>query len=101
MADKERKQDVQVNLAPGFGPKYERVKPPKDIKDVPRYLKELLGGFFMRFGYILGLVWQTGKWILFAMSFIALLQGVIPVVSSVILQNILKHRCTRGTNKIK
>ena len=50
MADKERKQDVQVNLAPGFGPKYERVKPPKDIKDVPRYLKELLGGFFMRFG---------------------------------------------------
>ena len=44
MADKERKQDVQVNLAPGFGPKYERVKPPKDIKDVPRYLKELLGG---------------------------------------------------------
>ena len=89
MADKERKQDVQVNLAPGFGPKYERVKPPKDIKDVPRYLKELLGGFFMRFGYILGLVWQTGKWILFAMSFIALLQGVIPVVSSVILQNIL------------
>lgn len=74
---------------PGFGPKYDRVKPPENASDVPRYLKELLGGFFSRFGYILALVWRTGKWILFAMSLIALLQGIIPVISSVILQNIL------------
>lgn len=82
-------QPPQMPNNPGFGPKYERVKPPENVSDVPRYLRELLGGFFSRFGYILALVWRTGKWILFAMSLIALLQGVIPVISSVILQNIL------------
>lgn len=82
-------QPPQTPNNPGFGPKYERVKPPENVSDVPRYLRELLGGFFSRFGYILALVWRTGKWILFAMSLIALLQGVIPVISSVILQNIL------------
>ena len=28
--------------------KYDRVKPPKNPLDLPRYLKELLGGFFSR-----------------------------------------------------
>ncbi len=73
----------------GFGPKYERVAPPSGIGDLLRFLREFFGGFFLRFGYILSLVWETGRWILFAMSFIALLQGVVPVVSSIILQNVL------------
>ena len=30
----------------GFGPNYAKVEPPKNIKDVPRYLRELLSGFF-------------------------------------------------------
>lgn len=72
-----------------FGPQYNKVSPPSGIKDVPRYLNELLSGFFMRFSYILGLVWKTGKWILFAMSFIALFQGLVPVLSSVLSKNII------------
>lgn len=73
----------------GFGPNYAKVQPPKNIKDVPRYLKELLSGFFSRFAYIIALVWKTGWWILFSMALIALLQGVTPVISSVISRNIL------------
>ena len=36
---------------------HKRVPLPKNLKDVPRYLKELLGGFFSRFFYIVKLVW--------------------------------------------
>jgi len=79
----------------GFGPpsryQYERVASPKGLSDVPRYLKELLGGFFTRLFYIFGLVWKTGPWILFFMSFIAIFNGIVPVISSLISKNILNE----------
>ncbi len=68
---------------------YEKVPKPSGIGDIPRYLGDVLGGFFVRFTYILGLVWQTGPWILFLMAFFALFNGVTPVVSSIISKNIL------------
>ena len=68
-----------------------RVPPPKNIKDVPRFLGELLGGFFSRLGYIFKLVWQTGPWILFVKSFIALFQGVMPIVGSLLSKEILNE----------
>ncbi len=70
---------------------YDRVPLPKNIKDVPRYLKELLGGFFVRFGYIVRLVWNTGHWILFLLTFIALFKGVTPVIGALISQGILNE----------
>ena len=68
---------------------YEWPKPPKSIGDVPRYLSELLGGFFKRFFYILKLVWNTGRWIPILLSFVALFKGVTPVIGSMISRNIL------------
>ena len=68
---------------------YEWPKPPKSVGDVPRYLSELLGGFFKRFFYILKLVWNTGRWIPILLSFVALFKGVTPVIGSVISRNIL------------
>ena len=65
---------------PGVNFRYEKVPPPKSIADVPRYLKELCGGFFSRLAYIFRLVWKTGPWILFAMLAISLLQGITPVI---------------------
>lgn len=76
----------------GFGRfpiEYERVKKPDSIKDIPRYLKELLGGFFSRYGYIVKLVWKSGPWILFLLSVIAVIKGIIPVMGSIISKNIL------------
>ena len=74
-----------------MGFQHERVTPPKGIKDIPRYLRELLGGFFKRFFYIIALVWHTGPWILFTMSFIALFQGVTPVIGSLISKEIINE----------
>ena len=70
---------------------YAKVTPPKNIADLPRYLGELLGGFFTRMGYIFKLVWKTGPWILFAMLFFAVFQGVMPVVGSKISEAVLNE----------
>ena len=70
-------------------PNYQRPKPPASIKDVPRYLKEVFGGFFKRFFYILKLVWNTGHWIPLLLAFVALFKGVTPVIGSLISQRIL------------
>lgn len=76
---------------PGAGFRYEKVPPPKNVADIPRYLRELCGGFFTRMAYIFRLVWQTGPWILFALLAIALLQGVLPIVGSKISQHVLNE----------
>ena len=70
---------------------YERVPVPKNMKDVPRYLKQVIGGFFVRFAYIVKIVWKTGHWILFMLSFIALFKGLTPVIGALISQGILNE----------
>lgn len=75
----------------GFGPKYKRVEKPKGLSDVPRYLKEVLGGFFLRFGYIVKLVWGSGPWILFLLTVIAFFKGILPVVGALLSKNILNE----------
>ena len=80
---------------PGARFQYAKITPPKNIADVPRYLGELLGGFFTRMGYIFKLVWKTGPWILFAMLFFAIFQGVMPVVGSKISEAVLNELQSR------
>ena len=77
------------NVMMGF--QYETVPPPTGAKDVPRYLKELLGGFFHRLFYIFSLVWKTGPWILLFMVFVSVFTGLMPVVSALISQEILNE----------
>ena len=72
-------------------PRVHMVPPPSGISDIPRFLGELIGGFFFRLSYIIRLVWQTGPWILFIMSFISLFQGVMPIVGSLLSQRILNE----------
>ena len=60
-------------MAGGMNDPYNRVAPPKGIKDVPRFLSELLKGFFFRLFYTFRMVWDTGHWILFAMIAVAVL----------------------------
>ena len=70
---------------------YSRVQPPKSLWDVPRYLRDVLGGFFTRFFYIAKLVWQSGKWIMILLTFVALFKGVTPVIGSLISQSVLNE----------
>lgn len=70
---------------------YARIAPPKSPLDLPRYLGELLGGFFSRMGYIFTLVWKTGPWILISLLLISVFQGIMPYVGSRISQMILNE----------
>ena len=70
---------------------HDRVPPPKNLKDVSRFLKEFFGGFFSRFAYVVQLVWKTGPWILFLLSFSALFKGVAPVIGSLISKSVLNE----------
>ncbi len=70
---------------------YDKVPPPRSVGDVPRFLKELLGGFFKRFFYIVGIVWQTGHWILFLMTFLALFNGLTPVIGALLSKEIINE----------
>ena len=78
--------------APPLGQyKYDRIPPPKGPLDLPRYLKELLGGFFSRLLYIFSIVWRSGPAFLFLMCFIALFEGLMPVLGAVISSRILNE----------
>ncbi len=82
-------------MGPGFGPPMPgandklREPKPQNIKEVPRSLKNLISGFCYRLFYIFRLVWETGPWILFVMMFMAVFNGVMPVIATVIGANIL------------
>lgn len=75
----------------GSGYQYDKVPAPTGLRDVPRYLRELLGGFFGRIWYIFLLVWRTDPMILFVMLFVALFDGIMPVVGSVISKNVMNE----------
>ncbi len=73
------------------GFQYQRVAPPTGLRDLPRFLGELLGGFFSRLGYIFVLTWRTNPFILFAMLFTAVFDGVMPVVGSLISKQVINE----------
>lgn len=72
---------------------YEHPKPskPRNAAELVRFLARLLGGFFVRFAYVVRLVWQSGPWILFLLSFVAIFKGVTPVIGSLISKEILNE----------
>lgn len=62
---------------------------PKNIKEVPRFLKNITVSFFSRLFYIFKLVWETNPWILVLMIFIALINGVLPIFGTYITAQII------------
>lgn len=74
---------------PGREEKRYITPPPKNIREVPDFLKRLISGFFKRLFYIYGLVWQTSPLILFAMMFMAVFNGIMPIVGALIAKELL------------
>ena len=62
---------------------------PKNIKEVPDYLKRLLSKFFSRLFYIIKLVWEAKKSLLLMMFFTSVFNGVSPVISAFVSANLL------------
>lgn len=83
-------------MGSGFGPPpnhemNEKLKEPKpqSIGEVPAYLVRLISKFFSRLFYIVKLVWEARPSLLFSMMFMALFNGIMPVVGSLIAANLL------------
>ncbi|MBR2028047.1 MAG: ABC transporter ATP-binding protein [Oscillospiraceae bacterium] len=70
---------------------HKKIAPPKNLRQLFPYLKELMGGFFCRFGYIVKLVWDTGRWILFLLTFMAVFKGVTPLIGALLSQSVLNE----------
>ena len=62
---------------------------PRRIKEVPGYLKSVFRSFFSRLIYIIKLVWEAKKSLLIMMVFMAVFNGVSPVLSAYISANLL------------
>ena len=78
-----------------FGPppadvkKHTLVPKPKSIREVPKYLCNLIGGFFKRLFYIVGLVWGTSPWLMICMVLLCLTTGLLPVAGAFIGRELL------------
>ncbi len=70
---------------------YEKMKPPKPkhLREVPEYLRKVVGGVFSRLLYIFRLVWEARRLLLFVLSFMTLFNGIMPVVGTFISAHLL------------
>lgn len=79
-----------------FGMNNDKLKEPlpKSIKEVPDYLKRLVVKFFKRLIYIFRLVWDTSPWILIFLLLIAVINGLLPVVTAWLAADLLNLLAT-------
>ncbi len=83
-------------MGPGFGPPPPhsndrfKVPKPKNIREVPGYLKKTVGGTFYRLFYIFKLVWETQPWMLLIMMLLTLYNGIMPLIGTLITANLLE-----------
>ncbi len=89
-----------MGLGPGFGPEppfkpnadiNEKLKEPrpKNLREVPGYVRRVVGGTMSRLFYIFRLVWEAKPSLLFVMIFMTLYNGVMPLVGTFITANLL------------
>lgn len=64
---------------------------PKNIKEVPGYLKRVISKFFHRLFYIFTLVWEAKPSVLFLISLFSIILGILPAVSASIAKDILNR----------
>jgi ABC-type multidrug transport system fused ATPase/permease subunit len=66
-----------------------KAEKPKSLKEVPHYLKEVVGGTASRLLYIFKLVWEAKPSLLLVMLFMTVYNGVMPLVGTLITANLL------------
>ncbi len=93
-------------MPPGFGPPLseagERLKvpKPKNLREVPDYLKKTVGGTCYRLLYIFKLVWETQPFLLIFMMFMTIYNGVMPLVGTLITANLLAQVVRSFTEEV-
>lgn len=74
---------------PGDENRKNREPKPKSLREVPGYIWRTGTKFCYRLLYIFRLVWETRPWILFVMMFMALFNGIMPIVGATISAKLL------------
>ncbi len=87
---------MQRGTGPRFKPNNdinERLKEPrpKSLREVPGYVRRVVGGTMSRIVYIFRLVWEAKPSMLFVMIFMTLYNGVMPLVGTLITANLLEN----------
>ena len=77
-----------------------RVPRPKNIREVPHFLKLVLKNFFSRLFYIFKLVWEAKPSILFVMIFMSVFNGVMPLIGALIGKELLNILAQAFTGQI-
>ncbi|ONI43533.1 hypothetical protein AN641_09715 [Candidatus Epulonipiscioides gigas] len=77
-----------------------RIEPPKNLKEVPKYLKTMFIAITQRMSYIVKLVWEANPAIIFVMMFMTIFNGIMPVVGSLIGKEILNALAKSYTHEI-
>ncbi len=77
--------------SPRMGMNNDKLKEPlpKSIKEIPGYLLRVSSKFFKRLIYIFRLVWNTAPWILILLTVIAVLNGLLPVITAWVAADLL------------
>ena len=68
-----------------------RTPKPKSLRDVPKYIKRVVDETSERMFYIIRIVWEANRGIMFLMAFMTLFNGVMPVIGSLISKDILNN----------
>ena len=64
---------------------------PKRLREVPAYIKARVTGFFKRLFYIVSLVWEAAPSVLFAMIFLCIADGLLPVFGAYVSKDLLNQ----------
>lgn len=73
------------------------VQKPTNVKDVPKYVFNVVTGFFSRLFYIISLVWETNPFIMISMVVISVLSGVAPVFGAFVSARLLNSLASAYT----
>lgn len=84
-------------MEPGFGPPPSelndrfKVPRPKNLREIPEYLRKTVGGTAYRLLYIFRLVWETKPWMMISMACLALAGGILPLAGAYVNAYLLKQ----------
>ena len=80
-----------VNMTPPPKRNEDGIEKPRKLSQWPRYIIELVSGFFKRLFYIVSLVLEAAPALFFAMVILCLVDGVLPVVGAYISKDLLNE----------
>ena len=77
-----------------------KAKKPENLRDVPRYLREVIFGTLSRLVYIFKLVWEARPSLLLVMLFMTVYNGFMPLVGTLITAHLLEQVVLSFTQEV-